>query len=54
MHFTAFNDSEQRAEIWTKQQTIPAASVVKAMETLALYVICDTNMCYIASEIFLY
>ncbi len=39
--FTALKDSEQRAEIWNKQQTIPAASVAEAVEALSGFV------CYI-------
>ena len=41
MLFTALKDGEQIAEIWTKQPTIPAALVAKAVEVLALYAICD-------------
>ncbi len=29
--------SEQRVEIWTKRLTMPAASVTKAVEAMALY-----------------
>ncbi len=35
--FTAVKDSEQRPEIWTKRWAIPAASMAKAVEALALY-----------------
>ncbi len=34
--FFPSKDSEQRAEIWTKRSAIPAASMVKAAEALAL------------------
>ncbi len=38
--FTALKDiASKRAEIWTKQSTIPAASMVKVVEMLALYAI---------------
>ncbi len=39
--FTALKDSEQRAEIWTKQPPISAASVAKAVEALTLNAIYD-------------
>ncbi len=34
--FYCIEDSEQRPEIWTKRPTIPAASMAKAVEALAL------------------
>ncbi len=39
LHCTALNDDEQRAEIWTKGPTIPAASVAKVVHWLALYAV---------------
>ncbi len=35
--FYCIEDSEQRGEIWTKRRTIPAPSMGKAVEALALY-----------------
>ncbi len=35
--FYCIEDSVQRAEMWTKRLTIPAASIAKTVEALALY-----------------